>query len=427
MTEWILRYLKETAVLGMEMAPYLMLGFLFAGILYVYFPREKVTRYLGGNNLRSVINAALIGVPLPLCSCGVIPAGISFYKSGSSRGSTVSFLISTPQTGVDSIMATGSLLGWAFAIVRPIVAFLTGILGGLLTNLAFRNENSKPVQKVVDLNGSEEEFHYRNKFFGMLRYAYVDFLQDIAKWLLIGLLLAGLISVLIPDDFFTRYLGNNLVSMLLILLVAVPLYVCATGSIPIAAVLMMKGLSPGAALVFLMAGPATNVATMTVIGKVMGKKVLGMYMVSIIGGALLSGILIDLLLPAQWFIMPLHHLHQAHEHGLPLWLKAGSGIVLLALTLFAIYRRYFRPNKIITTDTIEKKDEAMKELLVKVGGMTCQHCKMNVERTLKAVPGIQVAEVDLSSGNVLLKGDQIDLKAVRDGVESIGYTYEGVL
>ncbi len=427
MTDWILRYLKETAVLGMEMAPYLMLGFLFAGILYIYFPRQKVIRYLGGNNLRSVINAALIGVPLPLCSCGVIPAGISFYKSGSSRGSTVSFLISTPQTGADSIMATGSLLGWAFAVIRPVIAFLTGILGGLLTNLAFKSENSKPAQKVVNFNESEEEFQYRNKFSGMLRYAYVDFLQDIAKWLLIGLLLASLISVLIPDDFFTRYLGNNLASMFLILLVAVPLYVCATGSIPIAAVLMMKGLSPGAALVFLMAGPATNVATMTVIGKVMGKKVLVVYLVSIIGGALLSGVLIDLLLPAQWFTMSIHHLHQAHEHGLPLWLKAGSGIVLLVLTLYALYRRYLRPKKMITTDKSEKKDEAMKELLIKVGGMTCQHCKMNVERTLRSVPGIQVAEVDLSSGEVLLKGEEIDLKAVREGIEGIGYAYEGVL
>lgn len=427
MTEWILRYLKETTLLGMEMAPYLMLGFLFAGILYVYFPREKVTRYLGGNNLRSVFNAALIGVPLPLCSCGVIPAGISFYKSGSSRGSTVSFLISTPQTGADSIMATGSLLGWAFAIVRPVVAFFTGILGGLLTNLAFKNENGKPDQKVAHLTDTKEEFHYKNKFFGMLRYAYVDFLQDIAKWLLIGLLLAGLISVLIPDDFFTRYLGNNVASMLLILLVAVPLYVCATGSIPIAAVLMMKGLSPGAALVFLMAGPATNVATITVIGKVMGKKVLGVYLISIIGGALLSGILMDLLLPAHWFTMPLHNLHQAHEHGLPLWLKGASGIVLLVLTLYAIFRRYFRKNEMVTNNVSETKDETMKELLVKVGGMTCQHCKMNVERTLKAVPGIQVAEVDLTSGKVLLKGEEINLQAVRDGVESIGYTYEGVL
>lgn len=426
MIEWILRYLKETALLGMEMAPYLMLGFLFAGILYIYFPREKVTRYLGGNNLRSVINAALVGVPLPLCSCGVIPAGISFYKSGSSRGSTVSFLISTPQTGADSIMATGSLLGWAFAIVRPVVAFLTGILGGWLTNFAFRNENSNSVQKILKINESEEEFHYKNKFIGMLRYAYVDFLQDIAKWLLIGLLLAGLISVLIPDDFFSRYLGNNLASMILILLVAVPLYVCATGSIPIAAVLMMKGLSPGAALVFLMAGPATNVATMTVIGKVMGKKVLGVYLVSIIGGALLSGMLIDLMLPSDWFTLPLHHLHQAHTHGLPVWLNAGSGIISLVLTIYAIFRRYFMPNT-MTTDKIQKRDEAMKELLVKVGGMTCQHCKMNVERTLKAVPGIQVAEVDLSSGKVLLRGEQIDLQAVRDVVESIGYSYEGVL
>lgn len=426
MKEMVIQYLKETAVLGMEMAPYLILGFLFAGILYVYFPREKISKFLGGNNVLSVIRAALIGVPLPLCSCGVIPAGISFYKNGSSKGSTVSFLISTPQTGADSIMATGSLLGWPFAIVRLVVAFITGILGGILTNLAFRKENSRKIVEASQLISEEENYQYRNKFLGMLRYAYVDFLQDIAKWLLIGLLLAGLISMLIPEDFFTRYLGNNFMSMLIILLAAIPLYVCATGSIPIAAVLMMKGLSPGAALVFLMAGPATNVATITIVGKVMGKKALAVYLLSIIGGALLAGFFIDLFLPSQWFTFAVHSLHHAHEHGLPLWVKAGSGIVLLVLTLYALYNRYLAKDKNKLVSIQEKTADNMNKVTVKVGGMTCNHCKMNVERTLKSIPGIAVAVADLSSGKVLLEGDEISLQAVREGIESIGYSYEGL-
>jgi uncharacterized membrane protein YraQ (UPF0718 family) len=159
MLEIIIRYLVALWDLTLEMSPYLLLGFLIAGVLYIYFPKDKVTRYLGKNNFRSTLNAALIGVPLPLCSCGVIPTGISFYKNGASKGSSVSFLISTPQTGVDSILATYALLGLPLAIIRPIIALITGVLGGLVTNSIEKNsipdssETLAESQKSTQSNG----------------------------------------------------------------------------------------------------------------------------------------------------------------------------------------------------------------------------------------------------------------------------------
>ena len=236
-------YLGELVRLVNEMAPYLLLGFLFAGILRVFFPKGIITRYMGQNNFRSVLNASLLGIPMPLCSCGVLPTAIGFYKNGASRGSTISFLISTPQTGVDSILATYSLLGLPFAIIRPVVALLTGVFGGMLGTRAELGDEQGTLK-----NQDTVESHERS-LKELFRYGFVELLQDISKWLIIGILMAALLSVLIPADFFTERISSEYLAMLMMLLASVPLYICATGSIPIAAVLLMKGLSPGAALV----------------------------------------------------------------------------------------------------------------------------------------------------------------------------------
>jgi len=419
--EIINKYLIALWELTLEMSPYLLLGFLIAGLLYIYFPKEKVTRYLGKNNLRSTLNAALIGVPLPLCSCGVIPTGISFYKHGASKGSSVSFLISTPQTGVDSILATYSLLGLPLAIIRPIIALVTGIFGGFITNSI---EHKGSMQ--MDQNNDQKQVSARqkkNKIKSMLHYAFVEFLQDISKWLIIGLLLAALMAVLIPDDFFTNYLSNEYLSMAIVLLASIPLYVCATGSVPIAAVLLMKGLSPGAAIVFLMAGPATNAATMTVIGNVLGRKTLISYMISIIGGAIFFGIIINEFLPREWFTAHLVHIHDGHgAHLLPGWLKIGSSLLLIGLLINGYIQKYLGKKKIEQKIEIDKD---MAEKTVKVSGMTCNHCKANVQNNLSTIQGVENIEIDLESGKVKMTGDEIDLNEVKSKVESIGYQYDG--
>jgi uncharacterized membrane protein YraQ (UPF0718 family)/copper chaperone CopZ len=425
MLHYVVQYFTAFADLSMEMAPYLLLGFLFAGILYVWFPRKKVYKYLGKPNTASVINAALIGIPLPLCSCGVIPTGISFYNSGASRGSSVSFLISTPQTGVDSIFITYSLLGLPMAIVRPIIALFTGFFGGFITNKFNRNiKPKKHANDQADIENGKADRSLR----GMLNYAFVEFLEDIAKWLVIGLALAALIEVLVPESFFTAYLGNEYLEMLLILVAAVPLYVCATGSVPIAAILMLKGLSPGAAIVFLMAGPATNAATITVIGKVFGRRTLFLYLFSIIAGAYFFGVLVNEFLPREWFLNPLAHFHMGlHEHGiLPLWLQIGASILLGMLILHALYKRY------VSEYFKSKKPEikpltkiSMENLEIIVKGMTCMHCKATVENNVSAMEGIESAEANLSTERVKINGAHINLEKVREKIESLGYSYQG--
>ena len=424
---YIYEFLSALADLTLEMAPYLLLGFLFAGILYVWFPRKKVYKYLGKPNSASVINAALIGIPLPLCSCGVIPTGISFYNSGASKGSSVSFLISTPQTGVDSIMVTYSMLGLPMAVIKPIIALFTGFFGGFMTN-RFDKTDADEAQKRIAADNSNDDAD--RSLTGMLRYAFVEFLEDIAKWLVIGLLLAALIDVLVPDSFFTAHLGNEYLEMLLVVVVAIPLYVCATGSVPIAAILMLKGLSPGAAIVFLMAGPATNAATMTVIGNVFGRRTLAVYLLSIVAGAYFFGVLVNEFIPREWFLDPLTNIHMGeHAHGiLPRWLQIASGVLLAGLIAHALYRkylsRYFLKKK--TTETLQFQiNPDMKNIKIIVKGMTCNHCESTVENNIRSLEGIENAKADLVSERVTVSGENIDLERIKEKVESLGYKYIG--
>jgi uncharacterized membrane protein YraQ (UPF0718 family)/copper chaperone CopZ len=404
-----------------EMAPYLMLGFIFAGLLHLLFPKKRVRKYMGQNNFRSIFNAALLGVPLPLCSCGVIPTGISFYKHGASKASTVSFLISTPQTGVDSIFVTYSMLGLPFAIIRPVVAFITGLLGGLVTK-KIDPEKASAVQESNE-NSDELPKGFFPRVKEMFRYSFIDFLQDISNWLIIGLLIAALISVLVPDDFFADKIPNDFLGMLVILVISIPVYICATASVPVAAVLMLKGLSPGAALVLLMAGPATNAATITMIAKVLGKKSLIGYLGAIITGALLSGLIIDYFLPAEWFRVSEHFSHIGHDHSsmMPAWLKIGSAIILTLLIINGYIQKYLNIRKMSSISINPSGFSAENIQTLEVGGMTCNHCKENVENSIKSVKGVDDVSVDLTTGKVNITGKSFDLDKIKTGIESIGY------
>ncbi|MBI9068280.1 MAG: permease [Salinivirgaceae bacterium] len=232
--------------------------------------------------------------------------------------------------------------------------------------------------------------------------------------------MAAAISALIPDDFVGGLGLSPLLQMLIMLVISIPLYICATASVPLAAILILKGLSPGAALVLLMAGPATNAATITMIGNVMGKKTLFGYLSSIIAGALVFGLVIDYLLPASWFEI-INSSHLAHEHEmLPNWIKLGSGILLILLIANGYLQKYLRKlkvkNTIITNDTMGKQK-------VKVEGMTCNHCKANVENNLKKLDFIKDVTADLSTGIVEIDGENIDFSKVKETVNGLGYRY----
>lgn len=435
--EYIEKYFNELWFLLLEMAPWLLLGLIFAGLLKVYFPQKHIDKYLGKSNFKSSLNASLLGIPMPLCSCGVIPTGISFYKNGASKGASNSFLISTPQTGVDSIFATYSMLGWPFAILRPLVAFVTGVLGGVFTNI-FIKEKPEPKSKspFADLKidtGSVKEVvencdddscgchepkavDKRHSLIRAADYAFVELLQDISKWLILGFLLAALISVALPNDFFSAFQGLGLLEILVILAASVPIYICATGSIPIAAVLLMKGVSPGAALVFLMAGPATNVATMAVLGKTMGKKSLAIYLSTIIGGAVVFGMLTNWLIPTEFILKHVVHIHgngEGHEM-LPEWLMLASAFILIFSMAGGYFYSIFRKNRKM------KKEDG---ITIKVNGMTCSHCEANVKKNLEALKGINNVEADNKSNLVKIVGTNINLEKVKSTVNELGYDF----
>ena len=400
-------------ILG-EMSPFLLLGFFFAGLLYAFMPRKKIERYFSGNSVKSSILASLFGVPLPLCSCGVIPTGTALYKNGASKGGTVSFLISTPQTGVDSILATFSLLGLPFAIIRPLAALITGITGGIITSKVTPDEiksTSFQEEKII-----EKSFIQKVK--DVFSYGFVDFIQDISKWLVIGIVLAAIISSIIPDDFFELLNMPPIYQMLMILVVSIPLYICATGTIPLAAILIFKGISPGAAFVLLMAGPATNAATITMIGKVLGKKSLLTYLGTIILGALIFGLIIDYALPSSWFT-PITSEYMSHDHMQSgSWLQILSGIALVTLIINGYIQRYLSSKKNVN-ETINNND--METQTIKVDGMTCNHCKMNIESNLEELDFITSAKVNLNEKSVTIMGDKIELEKVKEKINSIGY------
>ncbi len=403
-----------------DMAPYLLLGFLFAGLLKVFLPANLMSKYLGKSSFSSVLNATILGIPLPLCSCGVLPAGISLHKNGASKGASVSFLVSTPQTGVDSILVTWSMLGLPFAIIRPIAALFTGVAGGLLTN-KIEKEKVKPVDPEPLVETKKQKPSVKEIF----KYAFVEMLNDIAKWLIIGLLIAAFIEVLIPDNFFSEFQISGILGMLIILVASIPLYVCATSSVPIAAVLLLKGISPGALLVFLMAGPATNAAAITVIGQNMGKKTVAIYLSVLIAGSLLFGLLIDYLLPGNWF-MPLLETMNGHEHSLlPQWLNYLS---VAFLTFMLVYNYYNR----IKHNIMNKKAKSefsmdIPAIKINVEGMTCQHCKRKVEEGLLEMDGVSTVTANPDANTVEIYGHNLKLQSIQKTVEELGYDFKGKL
>lgn len=407
--EFIQEILRAIWQMFLDMSPYLLLGFLFAGILHVLIPKHIITKQIGKKSIWSTIKATILGVPLPLCSCGVIPTGVSFHHNGASKGATNAFLISTPQTGVDSILITSSLMNWPWAIARPIIALITGIFGGMLTDKMDKDETIVPVEECGDCTIKEKK-HW---LIEVLEYAFLEFLPDISRQLVVGILIAVAITVFIPPTVFTNYLTNPIMNMLLILVASVPLYVCATGSVPIAASLLMLGVSPGAVLVFLMAGPATNAATISVLWKSLGKRATIAYLISIIGGAMVFGLLMDYVLPIEWFKISgvgAGHVHGEHTS----WIAILSAIVLIALIIYVEFKKII-PKK---TTIMENSNT------YQVDGMTCNHCKNSVETNLVKLSNIEEALVNLENKTVTVKGNA-SAEEVQKLVDDLGYKYVG--
>lgn len=388
-----------------KMSPYILLGFFIAGLMHAFVPQKAFARHLAGKGWRSVVKSAAIGIPLPLCSCGVLPAAISMRRNGASRAASTSFLIATPQTGIDSIAATWSLLGPAFAVIRPIAALVTAVLGGIAVGKSERKNaaciNCQPIAEEV-----AEHKRFGLKLLDALRYGFIDLVGSIGSWLVAGLIIAALITVYVPADYFTVIGSKPLLSMITVLVIAIPMYVCATGSIPIALSLMLKGLSPGTALVLLMAGPAANFASFTLVSREMGRKSAIIYLISIVIGAMTFGLIIDYVLPAEWFTIRNAQAMAGKEHAFSL-LSTISSAVLVILLVVTFIKGHKRKHINVSTMTKEYK----------IKGMHCSHCQATVVKSISSVKGVKQVDVNLSTGIATVEGEhnaEDVVAAVRD-------------
>lgn len=384
----------------LELSPWMLLGAIAAGLLHVVVPAALLQKHLTGR--LGVLKAVAFGIPLPLCSCGVIPVGIGLRKSGASSGAVVGFLISTPQTGVDSILVSGSFLGWPFAILKVVVALITGVVGGTIADLF---ETREPAASNTDKTPPAT---HRGTLRRMLEHS-AELIRSIWGWLVIGVIVSAIITWLTPEKSLADLPGmTGFSSLLIALVISLPLYICATASVPVAAALVAAGLSPGAALVFLMAGPATNVATLGAVYRGLGGKTLIVYLITIVAGSLLAGMLFnDLIVPTA------NHLH-SHEHS-STWWRTVSAIVLAAVILrfaFDDLKRWLRNRSEDVADT-----DAMS---VSVQGMTCDGCAARLQRELEAHPDIERADVSFAAGNAVIHGEASE-ESVTEVIRSAGF------
>jgi uncharacterized protein len=407
-----------------EMSAFLLLGFLVAGLLSVFIDPQWLEKHLGGRGLGPVLRASLFGVPLPLCSCGVIPVAASLRSHGASKAATTAFLLSTPQTGVDSIMITYTMLGPAFAIFRPVMALLTGILGGSMVQaLDAQNVQSTPSFPMAassDEHTPEKVKGFLPRLKAALDYGSVTLPGDIGKALLIGVIIAGILSALIPDNFLAQYLGRGPLSIALMMVVGIPLYVCATASVPLAVGFIMIGASPGAALAFLIAGPATNAATITTIGRVLGRKTTVIYLLTVAISAFGGGLLLDWLVSWAQTAMPVLTM-QIHQHGQLGWFDHLSGVVLVLIMTRAWFLARSRGCGCDEEDGACGLDAEADHTELEISGMNCSHCSGSVERALGELSGVESVQVYLDDGRAVVQGSGVDADAMITAVVGLGF------
>ena len=413
--DYMLLFLREMWGLCLEMAPYLLLGMLVSGLISIFIDSSFIFKHIGQKNAGSVLKSTLFGIPLPLCSCGVIPVAATLRESGASKGATVSFLVSTPQTGVDSIFLTYGMLGPMFALFRPLAALASGFFSGIVIN-NFDHDMHHHLSESDNDPKTKEPLDKR--IISGVKYGFLTLPADIVIPLTQGLVVAAAIAILIPPQFIAEHFSSsNLIQYTMMLAVSLPIYVCATASIPIAVVLMAKGITPGAAFIFLMAGPATNASSIAVIKNILGKRTLYHYLVLIAFTAISFGYILDNFLTVTLPDMSSHtHHHVMDDYG---------SIILSVIFLVILVNAYFYRSKSESTDSadIENNIENDQEkIAITVDGMTCSHCKESVESAIYSFSGVASASVDLLTGNVIVVGSGLDETALKEKITAKGFS-----
>ncbi len=400
------RYILEIWNVLLDLGFPLLLGIVIAGAVHVILPPGFVHRNFGKRGLKSVIKATMIGVPMPLCSCGVIPTAIGLKQDGASDGASTSFLISTPQTGVDSILVSAAFLGWPFAIFKLAAAFITGIIGGTAVDLIDKYQDVKNQPDKI----TEQLQNYSSKFKEAFKFGVFELFGMIYRWIIVGIFLAALISLLVPTGYLSTisWIGG-LGGLFLMLLISLPLYVCATASVPVAASLIAAGMPVGTAMVLLMAGPASNIATVGAIFRAFRGRVLTIYLATVAVFSIFFGWLFDFMIsPGQPLAM---HYHQNGS-----WFAVTSAIILLGLFAYIIIHDLKAKFALKSARSME---EAM-GIRLNVKGMTCQHCAMNVTKALESVDGVETVKVSVDDGLAVVSGIA-DANMLIESVKKAGY------
>ncbi|MGB2803998.1 MAG: permease [Candidatus Zixiibacteriota bacterium] len=398
MIDLLLNAIKQIWEFALIVSPWLILGFLFSALIHAFIGERFIRQHLGGGGFASVWKATVFGIPLPICSCGVIPLAAGLRKDGASKAATMSFLVSTPTTGIDSIFVTYAFLGATFAIVRPISALVGGLLVGTLVSLLVKEKS-----EIADIQpAGAQALSLKDRLVDGLKYGFGVLPEDVGKTVMVGVLLGGAIAAFLPQDFSQEYLSNPVIAYPLMLVISVPLYVCAIGSVPIAAAMMTKGLMPGAALAFLIAGTATNAVAIAFVAKKFGKKVIAIYLLSIMILAVAFGLVLDSLLGGA---VATDMLFKGRE--LPFWLQLACLILFVGLVL---------------RGSLGTRKEEMTEarFTFHVPDMECKTCQMKVERAVKELPGVRHVEVLLGDNLVKVDGE-VDEKSIEEKLEKAGY------
>ena len=390
-----------------DISPYLILGFFISGVLSIFLTVDTIKKYLGGDSYLSIFTATIFGIPLPLCSCGVIPVSAYLRKHGASKGATASFLISTPQTGVDSIFITYALLGPILAIYRPIVALFSGILGGVLIKNFDENLNNSS-----DINCSDDccnDLDGKSQIIKVLKYGFVRLPVDIVSPLIVGLVISSVAAMLIPSNYFELY-GSGIVGMIIMLILGLPTYICATASVPIAFMLYMKGFSMGAVLVFLMSGPATNATTISVCWKILGKKSTVIYLSTIIFSSILAGLLLDSMIFN--IVLPEPSTSLA-SHWIGVNAEILCAIIIIITMLNALKLKYINSTPVAHIMDIHQ--------VLFVDGMTCSHCEDSVVKTLLKIKGVKTASANARDGVVNFSGENCSIEEIKKNIKELGF------
>jgi len=385
-----------------DLAPWLLMGLLLAGVLHLFVPDSFVVRHLGKHGgVSSVFKAVIFGVPMPLCSCGVIPAALGIKKQGAGNGAATGFLISTPQTGIDSIMVSASMLGMPFALFKVVTAFITGIVGGIIVQLTDPDNEEQSTENNADITKPEKSFKELYEF------AINDLLRMIWRWLLGGIIISAAISTWMPQDLIADSpLGSPFIAMVLMLVISLPLYVCATASVPIAAALVDAGMPTGAALVFLMAGPASNLTTIGAVYRSLGLKDLIIYLTTIIIGSFGFGYAFDFIVVKSY--VTIGHCGDAH---------AGVITTISALILVGFIIKFAIQE---ITGLFCSTKESNEIMVLKVKGMNCEGCCGKAIRAVNQLDGISCVTPDVQTATITITGENMDMTAIAEELAKAG-------